>query len=355
MRLLHPRLRQLTLLSLLLLLLCSISLPFTNAWEWSDWMGGLSSTTTAVDTLSLPQVQEMRVRDLKRRLARHHGYSADEIGRMIHKKELVETLAFEEEKIRVQYEEKRKRQLVQKGILVAIVAVLVVMCWPLLSHAYEVIAVNVVVYTDRKRHEASKCWELQSYTGMLGVALMCLIDGLQFWMSASILLSWVMTRNRYFFPIPSLSLKPGQFMGPEVAKSSIANYGINVGPMVLSWGFRWIQGQLERFTGRALAKALRAQRQAERANETPLEKANRRAARQQAKRERTAVAHSVPPAPSSSHAPPPYMQSHDGTREAPMNIPMSAEHDLFLRELEQFPPTSEGEDDMGGTSLDDLD
>lgn len=106
--------------------------------------------------------------------------------------------------------------------------------------------------------------------------------------------------SKYFFPIPNLAIHPAQFMGGQVASGPMAKYGFNVGPMAISWLFRFLNGKFELWTGKALAKAQRLQRQQEKANrehETPWEreerkarKAARRAARQAAKEEAEAAA-----------------------------------------------------------------
>ena len=49
-------------------------------------------------TLNIVEISEMRARDIKRRLARTHGYSPDELSRMIDKKELINVLSYEEHK-----------------------------------------------------------------------------------------------------------------------------------------------------------------------------------------------------------------------------------------------------------------
>ena len=111
---------------------------------------------------------------------------------------------------------------------------------------------------------------------------MLIVDALQVWLTLTVILSWFMT-SKYFFPIPSLSFRPAAMMGGEVASGPLARYGINVGPMVLTWGFRFLQGKLETWTGRALSMAHRAQakknRKENRGNETREEKEARRAAR----------------------------------------------------------------------------
>lgn len=260
-----------------------------DAWEWSDYFayvnGGSTiyspSTTT---TLSIHEVSDLRVRDIKRRLSRTHGYSAEELGRILDKKELIQMLAFEEEKLRLQHEDSARRIVMQHGVVGCIVAALVILCWPLFSHAYEVAMINFVVYTDRKKLELKRCLELQSYQGMLGVFLMGLLDLLQIWLTASVVLSWVMT-STYFFPIPRLTLRPAQFMGGEVASSSMANYGINVGSILVTYGMRYVYGWIERYTGTALANQARKQRREARKQETVDDAAARKAARRAMKLE----------------------------------------------------------------------
>ena len=98
-------------------------------------------------TLSIVEISEMRARDIKRRLARTHGYGADELARMIDKKDLINTLSFEEHKVYQQEAERRKWIRFKSTVIYTCVAVLVVMFWPLLRHAWEVAHVNFVVYT----------------------------------------------------------------------------------------------------------------------------------------------------------------------------------------------------------------
>jgi uncharacterized membrane protein (DUF485 family) len=254
----------------------------TSDWEWSDLVGGSSfgssiigSSESPPTTLSIQEVSDMRARDIKRRLARNHGYGADELASILDKKELIHALAFEEEKLRLGNEEQVKRDLIKQGLIVSVIVVVVGLCWPLLQHAFEVAHVNLVVYTDKKQHELTRCWELQSVQGVMGIFAMFVLDALKTWLTLSILLSWVM-RSKYFFPVPSLSIKPGQLMGGEVAKSHLGGYGINVGPMVITWIMSFVYIRLENWTGRALVRAQQKQRQSARDNETPEERSVRR-------------------------------------------------------------------------------
>jgi hypothetical protein len=268
---------------LFVLLLLSCLVVSCSAWEWTDYLGDAGDVSFQTETLTMGQVRELRVREIKRLLARTHGYSADELGRMLDKKELIQALSFEEHKEREKEQGKLKRFLVIRGIIGTLIAVVVVMGWPVWKSLYETASVNFVVYTDRKRHEASRCMELQSFEGMFGVFLMGIFDMLSLWLSVSVFLSWF-TSSRYFFPMPSLPVRPAQFMGGKVASGPMAKYGINVGPMAVTWVLRFISGRLERFTGRALARAYQRQKKATREWESPEDRAARKAARKAAKK-----------------------------------------------------------------------
>lgn len=333
---------------LLLLLLLSTA----AAWQWTDFLQ-TGNHGPPPSTLTRAEIQLMRVRDLKRHLARQHGYAADELGRMLDKKELMAALEREENRVRQRYEQEVQRTLFWDAVIVTVVAGLVVLCWPLLHHIYKVAAVNLVVYTDRKYYEATRVWELQSLLGAIGFAAMCLVDMLQVWLTASVALSWVMARSRYFFPTPNLPLRPAQFMGDQVAQSSVASYGINVGPMVVTWALRFLQGRLETATGQVLLRAQKAQRQAARETETEEERAARKAARKQAKRAAKEEAEvlrqqAMVQPPPSMLLPKDWMQSPESVQP----IPMSSEHNAFLMELDEH---ALDEIIQEPTPLDDLD
>jgi hypothetical protein len=64
------------------------------------------------NALTMKQVLELRVRDIKRRLVRYHGYEADEVIHVLDKKELIQTLlAFEEHKLQQRELEQVKHKL----------------------------------------------------------------------------------------------------------------------------------------------------------------------------------------------------------------------------------------------------
>ncbi|KAL7516521.1 hypothetical protein ACHAWX_001528 [Stephanocyclus meneghinianus] len=241
-------------------------------------------------TLSIVEISEMRARDIKRRLARTHGYGADELARMIDKKDLINTLSFEEHKVYQQEVERRKWRRFKSTVIYTCVAVLVVIFWPLLRHAWEVAHVNFVVYTDRRKHELSRCHEFHSLKGYFGIFLLFIIDMLTFWLSASVLLSWVMT-SKYFFPTPNIPIRPVELLTPKGHDAgAFGKYGINIGPMIVSWFFRFLSGRVEGMIGQAMSDAFQNQRRKEkeemkrrRKEERAKEKEERRAAKKEAK------------------------------------------------------------------------
>ena len=353
--------------------------PPVQAWEWSDWVAGSngllgrSTTITGSDdnnslqTLSIDEVSALRVRDLKRRLARSHGYSAEELDRILDKKELIHALAFEEEKVRLQQEEQAKRALAWRGVVAAVVAVLLVLCWPVLHHAGEVAHVNWVVYTDRKKHEASRCVELKSWKGVLGVLIMGVLDLMQLWLTSSILMSWLTTPKWWFFPVPRLSLRPAAFMGGQIAQSPLANYGINIGSMAVTWVMRFVYGKIELWTGKALASAHREQRREARTWESVEDRAARKTARKQAKLEKQqrqqqqqeqlrVTGHGGPPPPPPSGMDPVVTSS---STQPPVMAPESRAHLDFLEVLDRSQsPENEATDkeqDVATSKLDELD
>ncbi len=112
------------------------------------WVNGEDSSEP-VDTLSIVEISEMRVRDIKRRLVRGHGYGSDEVAKMIDKKELINALSYEEHRTMQKDAERRKRIAFRRSIIVALVCIIFVMFRPLLVHAWEVLAVNFEVYTGK--------------------------------------------------------------------------------------------------------------------------------------------------------------------------------------------------------------
>ncbi len=112
-----------------------------------DWVKG--DNVQATKTLSIVEISEMRVRDIKRRLTRSHGYGADEIAKMIDKKDLINALSYEEHRVMQKDAERRKRESLRRSVIIALICVIFVMFRPLFQHAYEVLAVNVEVYTGK--------------------------------------------------------------------------------------------------------------------------------------------------------------------------------------------------------------
>jgi len=273
-------------------------IPVASAWEWTDYVVGGSTEkdedgiiTTVGErrrTLTNAEISGLRVRDLKRRLGRGHGYSANELGRMLDKKDLISALIEEETKLRNKNRSDKRRKLFLKALIIAILCVVAIVGWPLWTHLSEVLAVNWTVFYDQKRHEISQCWELRSAMGAFGVAMLTLLDLLRLWLSCTVILSWFLSNDsryrRFLLPIPTLSIKPGQFMGEQVRNSGMASWGMNVAPMVIRWGMGYLRTKVEYLTGKSLSTAARLRRQKCRSGETKEERKTRKAAKKAAKR-----------------------------------------------------------------------
>jgi len=265
--------------------------PVASAWEWTDYIVGGDKDEDGVGrrkTLSDIEISDLRVRDLKRRLARSHGYSAEDLGRMLDKKDLMAALSKEETKLRIKYRNEQRRKMFWRGLFIAIMCVVAVVGWPLWVQVSEVAAVNWQVYYDRKRHEISQCIEFRSIKGAIGVILLGVLDGLRFWLSSTVLLSWFLSSDspyrRYMFPIPSLPIRPGQFMGEKVANGPLGRYGMNLAPMAITWCMGFVRGKVEYWTGNQLSAAARIRRKEARSGETGEDRKARKAARKAAKR-----------------------------------------------------------------------
>ena len=262
--------------------------PAASAWEWTDYIVGGESSGGA-NTLTDSEISDLRVRDIKRRLARSHGYAADELASMLDKKDLMAALSKEETKVRKKHRGQQQRKLFWRGLFVALLCVVAVVGWPLWVQLSEVMAVNWQVYYDRKRHEISQCVEFRSVKGSFGVLLLGVLDGIRFWLSMTVLLSWVLPSEspyrRYMFPIPSLPIRPGQFMGDKIANGPMGRYGINAAPMAITWSMGFVRSKIEYWTGKALSASAKRRRKEARSAETSEERKARKAAKKAAKRE----------------------------------------------------------------------
>jgi hypothetical protein len=244
-----------------------------------------TTTTTKTKTLSIVEISNMRVRDIKRRLAREHGYGADEIAKMIDKKELINALSYEEHRVYQKEVETKQRMALKKSIMVALVCVILVMFRPLLVHAWEVLVVNLQVYTDKKRYEWSRICDYRSFRAAWGFFLILCVDGLQLWLTMSVLASWIIPKtdqkwNSYLFPVPYIPIRPaaliasattaanpysssGSGTGTAAGAGPLGQYGINIGPMLISWLFRYGTGKIEMYMGKALSEARRYKKKQE--------------------------------------------------------------------------------------------
>ena len=272
------------LLGLLLFTTSSLS---SSAWEWTNYIVG-GSKIADEHYMTDAEISELRVRDLKRRLARKFGYSQDELAKMLDKKDLKSALIGEESKLRTKHRNKKLRKLLWQSVIVAILCVVAIVGSQFWTQLYQTIAVNLTVYYDRKSLEMSQCWEFRSIKGALGIAILSVLELLRLWLSFTVLLSWVLSNEsqyrRYLFPIPSFAIKPGQFMGEQVQNSPAGQWGLNIAPMLMTWCMGSVRTKLEYWTGNALSAAARLQRQQARSGETVEERKARRAAKKAAKR-----------------------------------------------------------------------
>lgn len=63
-------------------------------------------------------------------------------------------------------------------------------------------------------------------------------------------------KSDYFFPVPHITIRPAELLatvaGASGSAGALGQYGINIGPMIISWLFRYTNGSIENFMGRAL-------------------------------------------------------------------------------------------------------
>jgi len=234
-----------------------------------------------INFLNIVEISDMRARDIRRRLARIHGYEPGELAKMIDKKDLINALSYAEHKHYEQEMDRRKWIMFKRTIIYTALAIMAVMFWPLIKHAVEVALVRLEMYSDRRKYEMKRCNEYESRVGYFGIFLLFIIDFLGLWMSISILLSWFVTRSRYFFPTPSIPIRPAQLLSPGGNAGELGKYGINVGPMLVSWVFRYLNGKVENMIGRDCARQLRKKHKKEKED---LKRARKEARREERRR-----------------------------------------------------------------------
>jgi len=208
------------------------------------------------EELSFTDISKLRPREIKRRLVRKHGYTPEEVARMIDKKVLIETLVYEEHLQIQKISSAKQRKRIQTSIVVALIAIVVAACWPMIRMAtkqlYEIICVNFIIYTDKKRYEFRRCKEYDCTVGYIGLTVVTVLDILILWLNASTTLSWITPNKsflrKYFFPTPNLPIYAHGF-------------GINIGGFFVLWLLSWIKSSVvERFIAKRLIAAQRFQK-----------------------------------------------------------------------------------------------
>lgn len=144
------------------------------------------------------------------------------------------------------------------------------------------------LFSDKRKHEMGRCRQFNTVKGYVGMFLLIVIDLLSFWLSTSVLLSWIM-RSKWFFPVPFIPIRPAQLLTPKGGDAgTLGNYGINVGPMVISFVFRFLGGRVETMVGNAMSEALKRQKRREKEKIKQMrkqERAKEKMAKQEAKRQ----------------------------------------------------------------------
>lgn len=136
-----------------------------------------------------------------------------------------------------------------------------------------------IISTDKKKYEINTCISHKSIKACIGILITFCIDLLQLWLSVSILASWILPSNKYMFPTPSIPIRPAAVLtslssasGNASSDSPLNKYGINVGPMIISWLFRYGKGKVEYWVGKVLAKKMRKDQKKVRKEEKKREK-----------------------------------------------------------------------------------
>ena len=146
---------------------CILILPVCLRNNQVKFRADAAKTTSPVDILDTDQpllltdISKLRTREIKRRLTRKHGYSAEDVAQMIDKKDLIETLAFEEHKEFQKRQEHKKRGNLKRSVMVALVAVIVIMFRPVIQRVWEIVSVNFVVYIGEMRYCRMFCFRWQ--------------------------------------------------------------------------------------------------------------------------------------------------------------------------------------------------
>ena len=78
-----------------------------------------------------------------------------------------------------------------------------------------------------------------------------IIDIIQLWLSISVLLSWLPRAwfskyYKYLFPTPNIPIRPAAMLGSGAnTGGGMMNFGINVGPMFVTWFLRYLNRKVE--------------------------------------------------------------------------------------------------------------
>lgn len=99
------------------------------------------------------------------------------------------------------------------------------------------------------------------------------------------------------FPVPNIPIRPaailsslssadGSRSNSSQTSHPLGRYGINIGPMIISWLFRFGNGKVELLVGKAIARKLKKERKQQRKDEKRMQKEQEEKERLQRKAER---------------------------------------------------------------------
>jgi hypothetical protein len=186
------------------------------------------------------EVENMRVRTLRTKLIRR-GEDPEEINAILDKKVLkkllTERLWEEEMEVATVYYAELAWTVVKVMGAVALLALLWSPAWEFVqSAAYR----NGILL-----HSARTAIKNGIYSAVLPFLLSIFLEGVHVWINATTLLGWVLPADSpirlYFIPLPSL------VANPKSLGFAAVDYGVNVSPMLVTMGVKWLQSTCQEF------------------------------------------------------------------------------------------------------------
>ena len=186
------------------------------------------------------EVENMRVRTLRTKLIRL-GEDPDEINAILDKKMLKEMLT---ERLWEEEVEVAAMYYAELAWTVAKVVGAVVLLALLWGPAWEFVQ-GAAYRNGVLLHSARTAIKNGIYSAVLPFLLAIFLEGVHVWINATTLLGWVLPADSpirlYFIRLPSLVANP-KSMG-----FAAVDYGVNVSPMLVTMGVKWLQSTCQEF------------------------------------------------------------------------------------------------------------